>query len=141
MDNNIIHFLQQQTCATICCTDGEGSPYCFNCYYAFNKENNLLYFKSSADTHHVILLLKKPLIAGTVLPDKLNKVITIGIQLQGEILSTLDPLAEAASINYHKKYPVALAIKGEVFTILLNNIKMKDSHLGFGNSILWNRNE
>ncbi|GEM_PF-3152122 len=45
MDDNIIRFLQQQTCATVWRTDWEGSPYGFNWYYAFNEENNLLYFK------------------------------------------------------------------------------------------------
>lgn len=141
MNERIIRFIEEQTCATICCTDEHGNPYCFNCFYAFNKENSLLYFKSSADTHHARLLAKRPAIAGTILPGKLNKVITMGIQLQGEILNNSHPLAEAAALNYHKRHPIAFTIKGEVYAILLSNIKMKDSHLGFGNSIVWKRNE
>src|SRR5688572_17195611 len=72
MDENIIRFLQKQTCATISLVDGQGKPYCFNCFYAFNSEDGLLYFKSSATSYHVGLLKSNPLTAGTILPDKLN---------------------------------------------------------------------
>ena len=34
---NIIRFLQKQTCATISLVDEQGRPYCFNCFYAFNS--------------------------------------------------------------------------------------------------------
>jgi uncharacterized protein YhbP (UPF0306 family) len=141
MNEHIFRFLKQQTCATICCTDTEGNPYCFNCFYAFNQEDKLLYFKSSPDAYHSKLLVKKSVIAGTVLPDKLDKLMTKGIQLQGKVLDHLHPLALGASVDYHKKHPIALAMKGEVFTIFLDSIKMKDSHLGFGNSMVWKRGE
>ena len=131
MNDSIVRFLQQQTCVTICCVDEKGSPYCFSCFYSFNAEEGLLYFKSSADTHHSVLLEKNSIISGTVLPDKLNKVITRGIQLKGEMLNHLHPLAKEAPGNYHKKYPLGMAIKGKVFTICLTDIKMTDSSFGF----------
>jgi uncharacterized protein len=141
INDSIIRFLQQQTCATICCTDENGSPYCFSCYYVFSKENDVLYFKSSAEAHHSALLVNNLVVSGTVLPDKLNKLITRGIQLQGEVLDQFHLLAKEASAIYHKKNPLALAIKGKVFTIRLNAIKMTDSRLGFGKKIIWKRNK
>lgn len=141
MDERIIQFLLQQTCATICCTDREGNPYCFNCYYVFNQHEKLIYFKSSPDTHHAFLLAQNPVIAGTVLPDKLNKLMTRGIQLKGKVLIHHQPLALGASAHYHKKLPMALAMKGEVYTIRLDSIKMKDSHLGGGANLTWKRYE
>ena len=141
INDSIICFLERQTCATICCTDEVGMPYCFNCYYVFNQESGVLYFKSSSEALHSALLKNKPPIAGTVLPDKLNKLITRGVQLRGEVLQHLYPMAKDAYLKYHKKYPMALAIKGEVFTIQLNDIKMTDSKLGFGEKISWKRVE
>ena len=44
-----------------------------------------------------------------------------------------------AYILYHRKHPIALAIKGEVFTIRLDSIKMTDSTKVFGKKIFWNR--
>jgi len=139
MNDDIISFLQAQTCATICCLDDAGNPYCFNCYYLFNKDKGLLYFKSSAGANHTEMLAKHPVIAGTILPDKLNKLVTKGIQLQGEILAPAHLLAKDAYLRYHTKFAVALAMKGEVFTISINSIKLTDSSLGFGKKINWIR--
>ncbi len=141
MDGVLKKFIQQQACATICCTDEEGSPYCFSCFYAFNPGGGLLYFKSSDDTYHSVLVKRNPVIAGTILPDKLNKLIIRGIQLEGEVLEPFHPLAKDAFAIYHKNIPMALAIKGKVFTIRLDVVKMTDSQLGFGKKITWKRGE
>lgn len=141
LNGNIINFLEQQTSATICCTDETGNPYCFSCYYVFNQDKAVLYFKSSAEAYHSALLISNPVVSGTVLPDKLNKLITKGIQLQGEVVTQSHQLAKEASAIYHQKIPLALAIKGKVFTIRINRIKMTDSRLGFGKKIIWKRNK
>lgn len=139
MHDTIVNFLQEQTCATICCKDDAGNPYCFNCYYVFNKDDGLLYFKTSADSNHYTFLANNPVVGGTILPDKLSKLVVKGIQLQGEIVEPGLPFTKDAASRYHKKLPMALAVKGEVFTLLINNMKMTDSSLGFGKKINWNR--
>jgi uncharacterized protein len=48
MNENIIRFFQKQTCASISCVDDQYKPWCFSCFYAFNTELGLLYYKSSA---------------------------------------------------------------------------------------------
>jgi Uncharacterized protein conserved in bacteria len=139
MNETINRFLAQQTCATICCSDDQGDPYCFSCYYVFNPEKKLLYFKSSDGAHHTTLLVKNPRVAGTVLPDRLTKLVTRGVQLQGEILEQEDPLVKDAFSIYHKNLPLALAMKGQVFVVRLDKIKMTDSKLGFGKKLAWDR--
>ena len=141
INDSIIYFLERQTSATICCTDETGNPYCFSCYYVFNQENALLYFKSSAHAHHVGLLADNRVIAGTILPDKLNKLITKGIQLLGVVVPPFHHLSNESFLIYHKKHPMALVIAGEVFTIRLDCVKMTDSKLGFGKKICWKRVE
>ena len=141
MNETIIRFLQQQTCATICCVDQDGKPYCFNCFYEFNSDMGMLYFKSSAESYHSALMKKNPFIAGTILPDKLNKLLVKGIQFEGNVLEEHHPLKEQASAYYYKKHPIALAISGDVWTIQINRIKMTDSTMGFGKKISWNRTE
>ena len=136
---NIVHFIEKQNSATICCTGNAGNPYCFSCYYAINLKDGLLYFKSSVEAYHSILLKENPVIAGTILPDSLNKLKIKGVQLTGELLNNQDALVKDAYILYHRKHPIALAIKGEVFTIRLDSIKMTDSARIFGKKIFWNR--
>ncbi|HPH22519.1 MAG TPA: pyridoxamine 5'-phosphate oxidase family protein [Chitinophagaceae bacterium] len=140
MNEHIAHFLQQQTCATICCIDEDGNPYCFTCYYAFNSEDGLLYFKSSKDAKHVTLLTQNKMISGTVLPDQLNKLSIKGIQFQGKLLHDANPMPKDAATKYYKKHPIANTIKGDVYTVCIDGIKMTDKNIGFGKKIIWTRN-
>ena len=137
MNENITRFLQQQTCATICCTHEDNKPYCFSCFYAFNYKDGLLYFKSSASSYHATQMKKNPFVAGSILPDKLSKLVVKGIQFEGIVLNEDDPLAKQASSIYLKQHPIAMAIQGEIWTIQINHIKMTDSKLGFGKKITW----
>ena len=141
MNESIIRFIQRQTCATICCIDELGNPYCFSCFYAFKHESGLLYFKSSASSHHAMLMKKNPVIAGTILPDKLNTILVKGLQFEGIALEINHSITGQVSGYYHKKFPLALAVPGEIWSIQINSIKMTDSTKRFGKKISWNRGE
>ena len=141
MNENIAGFLEQQTCASVCCIDDEGRPYCFTCYYAFNTKAGIMYFKSSANSHHAGLMKKNPFVAGTILPDKLNKIMIKGLQFEALVLDTQQPLVKRSLGIYLKKHPLALAIPGDIWALKINYIKMTDSALGFGKKIIWRREE
>jgi len=141
MNADIARFLQQQTCVTICMMGEKDKPYSFSCFYAFNEEKGLFYFKSSAAAYHSQLLSINPLVAGTVLPDKLNKLLIKGVQFEGLVLNEQDRLTENASYLYHKRHPLALTIKGEITTIRIDRIKMTDGTKGFARKTFWNREE
>lgn len=138
---NISLFLEKQTCASICCIDEQGNPYCFSCFYVFNNGDGILYFKSALSAHHSPILLKNPVVAGTVLPDKLNTLQVKGIQFEGELLPADHLLAKKAAAGYYKKNPAAVVIPGEIWTIRINHIKFTDNTLGFGTKITWYRGE
>jgi uncharacterized protein len=140
IDIRIADFMQNQTVATVCCLDEAGHPYCFSCFYAVDFNKQLLYFKTSATTHHAHLMRKKNLVSGTILPDTLNKLNIRGIQFSGEVLLEDHPLCVDASSKYHKKYPFALVMPGDVWTIQLTKIKMTDDRIAFGKKIHWQLN-
>jgi uncharacterized protein YhbP (UPF0306 family) len=137
MNPTISEFLLSQSCANIACLDLAGKPYSFSCYYVFHPELHQLYFKSSADAAHVGFLASSSSVSGTVLPDKLNKLMVKGIQMEGDCLCEDHPLAKGASQYYHKKNPMALAMPGKVWTIQLKHVKLTDSSLGFGKKLHW----
>lgn len=141
MDKSIVAFIENQKSCTLCCVDQTGKPYCFSCFYVFNAEHGLLYFKSSSKTKHGGILLNNPFVAGTILPDKLNILVIRGIQFEGILLPKNHFLVEQASSYYHKKNPAALAVPGDIWLVKINNIKMTDSTFGFGKKITWNRDE
>ncbi len=141
MNTKIAQFISKQTCATVCCVDEKGNPYCFNCFYVFNSQEVLLYFKSSTGTRHAGMLANNPVVAGTILPDKLSMLQIRGIQFDGTVLSDDHPLTRQAHGHYYKKHPTALAMPGEMWAIQLNSIKMTDNTLGFGSKLAWTREE
>jgi len=139
MKDPINDFILQQTAASICCIDTNCMPYCFSCFYAYDSKEHLLYYKSAKDTCHSIRLKDKLQVAGTILPDKLQKMLVKGIQFEGALISEEDPLARHAATQYYLKNPMAVAIPGFIWTIRIDNIKMTDSSLGFGKKITWSR--
>lgn len=141
MNIDIQTFIEKQKCANIACVDTEGIPYAFSCFYAFDKENVFLYFKSSVDTSHIKIIKQNPKVAGTILPDKLPLLVMKGIQFQGEILAADHPLAKTAAKKYYSIHPLAMAIPGEIWTVLIHHFKMTDSSKGFGRKIEWSRKE
>lgn len=141
MDERIVEFITGNKVAAVCCLDADNKPYCFSCFYAFDKERHLLYFKSGAAAHHSELLLQNPVVAGTINPDKLNSLAIKGIQFTGSILDSRNELCFEAANLYHKRFPFALAMPGDIWTIQLEVIKMTDNTLSFGKKIHWNLHE
>lgn len=139
MNKTIVDFLNNQTCATISCISDNAQPYSFICFYVFDAEDVLLYFKLSPATDHIKFLERNPIVSGTILPDKLNKLVVKGVQFIGIFLNVLHPLSIKAERHYYKGVPMAMAMKGNVFTIKINSIKMMDSSRVFGSKILWER--
>lgn len=141
MNKSIAQFIEKQKSCTLCCVDEAGKPYCFSCFYVFNAEHGLLYFKSSPNSKHCGIIKNSPFVAGTILPDKLNVLVIKGIQFEGIVLPSNHFLIEQASSFYHRKNPAAMAISGDIWIVKIENIKMTDSTLGFGKKITWCRNE
>ena len=43
--------------------------------------------------------------------------------------------------EYHKKFPFALAMSGDIYAVQLEKIKLTDNGKGFGKKINWQRAE
>jgi uncharacterized protein YhbP (UPF0306 family) len=139
IQQHIANFISQQSVASICCIGPEGDLHCFSCYYAYQEKQELLFFKTSDNSQHMQYLLVNPVLAGTILPDKLNKVVSKGIQFNGRLVSPGHAQGNDAQKFYHRRYPFALAMKGTVYTIRLDWLKMTDNSLGIGTKLVWDR--
>ena len=138
MKKEIVNFLKENKIAAICCTEGN-KPYCFQCFYAFDEENYLLFFKSSSEAFHSILLNESPAVAGTVQADKTDLLTLKGVQFTGTILYNDFPNGLKPESFYHKKFPFALAKRGHVWCIQLDMVKMTDNTNIFGKKLSWER--
>lgn len=130
MNQKMSDFLLKQTAASISFVNEKNQPCTFSCFFAFNSTHRLLYYKSSESSYHSKIVLENPLVAGTIMPDKLNKLAIKGIQFTGEVLMCGDPLSTDASKIYYHKFPFALAIPGVLWTVRLDEVRMTNNTMG-----------
>lgn len=133
---DIVRFLNAQTCANICCIAADNTPYCFTCFFYFDEEQSCIYFKSQMQTHHAALLEQNGRVAGTILEDTLNTLQLKGVQFQG--FAKRNSIFDIApAMKYHARYPMAVAIPGEMWTLYFESIKFTDNSQGFGHKTHW----
>jgi uncharacterized protein len=138
MNEHIAAFLKEQSVISIATTVND-EPYCASCYYAFEPTENLLVFKSDSDTKHIENALKNNLVAGTILPDKINKAKVKGVQFNGVFMKAEGSIGSRAKETYLKKFPVAGLFRGEIWVIEISRVKFTDNTLVFGKKLLWER--
>ncbi len=141
MDKRIVEFIAKQTCLTVCCIDEAGLPFCFNCFYGFDAKNALLIYKSSETAHHSLCLERNRNISGTILPDRVNKYSIQGIQFSGQMVNLDGNDIAHAKTRYYTNFPIAKTIKGSLYTIQIQSIKMSESVLGISRQIAWERRD
>lgn len=141
MNQRITDFLIKQTATSISFVNEKNQPCIFSCFFAFNSTGVLLYYKSAESSYHSRIVLKNPKVAGTIMPDKLNKLAIKGIQFTGEVLMPGDPLSADGSKIYYHKFPFAVAIPGILWTIRLDEVRMTNNTMGILEKLSWFRKE
>ena len=136
VDERIISFIDSNTNLTLAVSENN-KPYCANCFYAFDKENLFLVFKSKLSTNNIEIALKNSSVAGTIVPDSLDKLHVKGIQFTGKVKQADGENLSAAKKIYYLKYPFAMALPGELWIIELHTLKYTDNTLGFGKRLEW----
>jgi len=139
METEMAQFISENKIATICCLDSENRPHCFNCFYAEDLKDHLLFFKSSGDTLHSRLLLESPYIAGTILPEKTEMLSLKGIQLTGTVLYPGNSGYINGNYIYHLRFPFAKMMPGEIWCIQLSTVKMTGSRNIFRKKLKWSK--
>ncbi|TZF81172.1 hypothetical protein FW774_19165 [Pedobacter sp. BS3] len=138
MQPTITKFFGSNKIATLCCVADNAVPHCFNCFYAFDEQHHLLFFKSSDDSYHSKILADNHKVAGTILPAKISLPLIKGLQFSGTILCSSLPPVHPDSF-YHKIYPLAVARAGKVWCVQLDSVKMTDNTPVFGGKTYWQR--
>lgn len=138
MDERIVKFISSQKCITIC-TAENNKPYCANCFYAFIPEENILVFKSDRNTKHISQALANNYVAGTILADVETTGTLRGIQFTAAFNIPSDNLVEKSKKAYYNRFPFALAVPGDLWTVELVTVKLTDNILGFGKKLNWQK--
>lgn len=141
MNQKMLNFLIKQTATSISFVNDKNQTCIFSCFFAFNSDNKLLYYKSSESSYHSKMVFQNPKVAGTIMPDKLNKLAIKGITFSGEVLVPGDPFCADASKIYYHKFPFAVAIPGTFRTIRLDEVRMSNYIMGIFEKFCWQREE
>lgn len=141
MNKEIIDFLSKQYICTLCYLDINNEPSCFSCFFVYHASCNYLLFKTSTKAEHSSLLRKNPKVSGTIHPNNLTKISTQGLQFKGVAFLVDKDVDPALSSFYHSKFPMALAINGEIWRIELEEVKLTYKRLNIGQTYTWSKKQ
>ncbi len=140
IDQRIIEFIHKHH-VLILATSNNGIPYCANCFYVYDEEENKLIFTSDYETKHIQDVLKQNIVAGSVVLET-NVIGKIqGIQFQGKMTEPKDKDLKKAKSKYLKRFPVAMLMKTNLWTVELTFLKFTDNRLGFGKKLIWGKEQ
>lgn len=138
MNQIIADFISKNDVMTVACVDAESHPYCFNSFYLFMRDENVLLFSSAPDgTRHIEMMYNDTAVAGTILPTHLDLALIKGLQFTGFLVDEIhldNELIEA----YRLKYPQANSMPHAVWGIKLTFAKLTDNSVHFGYKVQWN---
>lgn len=138
MEKKILNYISENKVLTLA-TSINGIPYCANCFYAFDIDNQHLIFLSDDKTRHIKEAIENNNVGGSIQ----NGVTTVaklqGIQFTGVFINPTKEQQKAFYNIYYNKFPFAKVKPSPVWGIKLNWIKMTDNTLGFGKKLKWER--
>jgi uncharacterized protein len=138
IDQRITEYIQNNKVFTLA-TSGENVPWCALCYYAYDKENNLLIFKSDIESRHIRELFSQPRVAGTIYKPATTPAKITGLQFTAEVIQADKILMQNLKSIYLKRFPLAAVIEAQLFVLQPDYCKMTDNRLGFGKKIIWQK--
>ena len=130
LDPKIEAFLRAHHLLTLA-TCQNHMPYCASCFYAFIKESATFVIATDAQTRHGREALANVHVAGPVaLETKIVGKIQ-GVQFTG-VFKAAD---EAEKKAYLRRFPYAIAMNPELWSIAISYLKFTDNTLGFGKKL------
>ncbi len=137
VDKPIIKFIERHHVLTLATTSAEGIPYCAACFYAYDKERNLLIFTSSAETCHAKQMVERSDVACAITLETRIVGKIQGLQICGKAQRG----DEEARRTYLKRFPYAAVMPLELWAIEPYFMKLTDNTLGFGKKLIWKSQE
>ncbi len=132
----IVTFIEEHHVLTLA-TFGGDIPYCANCFYVYNKEDNCFICLSDTNTKHISDLLYLTKVAGSIVLETKTVGKIQGLQFNATIEQPLEDAYKKAKHLYLKKYPYAVLSNTQIWCIRPYFLKYTDNRLGFGKKIIW----
>lgn len=135
MQKEIVDFIATNKIATVCYVKN-GLPFCFNCFYSNIPDIDGIVFKSFKSSQHAIDIYDGMPVAGTISLASKSGFDNAGVQFNGKIVID-DKIYRAAERAYYKRFPMALLMPGQYFTIIFDTVKFTQTVRGIRSKMNW----
>lgn len=135
LDNKIIRFIERHHVMTLATQSEDGHPYCANCFYAYDKERNLLIFSSDEATRHAADMAARPQVACSIVLE--TKIVgkLQGVQICGRARRGDDK----AKSDFIARFPYTAVMPLNIWVVEPDFVKLTDNTLGFGKKLVWTK--
>ena len=132
----IVQFLERNRVATVCFSRN-GDLHAVNCFFAFDAELMLLYFKSSEGSNHDDLVFSGNGVVGGILPDMISVNALHGMQFRGNTVPPGAIDSDRATRIYGGKFGFSRFLPGYFWAVKLAFVKFTDNRVRFGHKVIW----
>ncbi len=136
-EKRITAFIARHHVLTLATVSAEGSPYCANCFYAYDRERNLFIFTTDDATRHGSEMAADGRVACSIVLETRIVGKVQGLQVCGRAARG----DEAAKRRYIARYPYTAAAPLNIWVVEPDFMKLTDNTLGFGKKLIWTRGQ
>lgn len=134
-EKRITSFIAKHHVLTLATATADGQPYCAACFYAYDKERNVIIFTSDESTHHA-----QQMVANSRVACAINLETRVVGKIQGiQICGTVRRGEKCDATEYIKRFPYAVVAPLNIWVIEPDFMKLTDNRLGFGKKLIWNK--
>lgn len=136
-EKKITSFIARHHVLTLATATADGMPYCAACFYAYDKERNVIIFTTDDTTTH-----GQQMIANANVACAINLETRVVGKVQGlQVCGVVRRGDEQDKSTYIKRFPYAAVAPLNIWAIEPSFMKLTDNTLGFGKKLIWNSQE
>ncbi|AKG68242.1 hypothetical protein WN53_03345 [Serratia fonticola] len=132
----ICHFINQERVLTLSVA-AEGVVWSASCFYQFQKDQMALYLMSDINSRHSQLMLKAPMVSGTIISSASSMMSMKGVQYQAHITPLSDEHEEQARSFYYERYPISRVMAFKIWRLQLREVKLTQRRMGVKRCLHW----
>jgi len=131
----IASFIEQHHVMSLA-TQSKGEISVCSLFYVYHKALQIFIIASNEETTHIAHIKQNQQVAGNILLETKKVGEIKGLQFRGEFRELFDAKKK---LLYFKAFPYAFAMSPKLWQIEVNDFKLTDNALGFGNKLTWSR--
>lgn len=132
----IVEFITEHHVLTLA-TAQNNTPWCANCFYVYDAQENAFIFSSDTQTRHAIEASANAIVSGSIVleTEVIGKI--QGLQFSGVMSICEQPYKKRANRIYLSRFPYAILKKTTLWKLHITFAKLTDNRLGFGTKLIW----